>query len=64
MPAFSASIGWSWEQREEPECDHFNSEGGGITFWFDLLLQQDLLVRNQLHHQNYQNYQNNLVKTS
>ena len=28
---------------------HLNFEGGRITYWFDLLSQQDLLVRNQLH---------------
>ena len=33
-----------------------NSEGGRITYWFDLLSLQDLLVRNQLHL-----FSNNLV---
>ena len=28
---------------------HLNYVGGMITYWFDLLFLQDLLVRNQLH---------------
>ena len=40
--------------------DRLNSEGGRITYWFDLLPQQDLLVRNQLHVTMF-HFHNNLV---
>ena len=41
-------------------------EVGRITYWIDLMLQQDLLVRNQLHlcMQYFFHFKNNLVQTS